>query len=49
MHYDNLDPNGRYKLRVVYAGDNFQAKVRLVAAANDSNGAGAKSKCTHFS
>jgi hypothetical protein len=32
MHYDNLDPQARYKLRVVYAGDNFEAKVRLVAA-----------------
>ncbi len=39
MRYEKLDPNGRYKLRIVYAGDNFQAKVRLVAAANDSNGA----------
>jgi hypothetical protein len=38
MYYDNLDPSARYKLRVVYAGDNFQAKVRLVAAGNPTNG-----------
>ncbi|MCC7087287.1 MAG: hypothetical protein IT427_19970 [Pirellulales bacterium] len=31
MHYDGLDASGSYKLRVVYAGDNTGAKVRLVA------------------
>jgi hypothetical protein len=39
MHYDNLDPSAGYKLRIVYAGDNFQVKVRLVAAATDASGA----------
>ena len=39
MRYEKLDPDGRYKLRIVYAGDNFQTKVRLVAAVTDSNGA----------
>ena len=34
MHYRDLDPQARYKLRVVYAGDNFEAKVRLVALAD---------------
>jgi hypothetical protein len=38
MHYDNLGPSARYKLRIVYAGDNFQAKVRLVAAKRDASG-----------
>ena len=31
MHYDNLDPNAEYKLRVVYAGDSLSVKIRLVA------------------
>jgi hypothetical protein len=31
MHYRDLDPRARYKVRVVYAGDNFEAPVRLVA------------------
>jgi hypothetical protein len=31
MHYAGLDPTTAYKLRVVYTGDMFQAKVRLVA------------------
>jgi hypothetical protein len=31
LHYDGLDPQARYKVRVVYSGDNFQAKIRLVA------------------
>jgi hypothetical protein len=34
MRYTNLDPRARYKLRVVYAGDNFQVRVRLVATAD---------------
>ena len=31
MHYAGLDPEALYKLRVVYTGDMFQAKLRLVA------------------
>jgi hypothetical protein len=31
MHYDGLDPAAQYKIRVVYAGDNLRAKIRLVA------------------
>ncbi len=31
MHYSSLDPAAAYKLRIVYTGDMFQAKVRLVA------------------
>ncbi len=31
LHYDGLDPQARYKVRVVYSGDNFAAKMRLVA------------------
>jgi hypothetical protein len=31
MHYTDLDPSARYKVRVVYAGDNFDVKIRLVA------------------
>jgi hypothetical protein len=38
MRYRGLDPSARYKLRVVYAGDNFEFQVRLVARA--STGAG---------
>jgi hypothetical protein len=37
MRYDDLDPHARYKLRVVYAGDNFDVKVRLVAVAASEN------------
>ena len=29
--YQGLDPNARYKLRVVYAGDSFKKQIRLVA------------------
>ncbi|MEO7402642.1 MAG: hypothetical protein ABIU95_03130, partial [Burkholderiales bacterium] len=32
LHYADLDPRAHYKLRVVYAGDNSEVKVRLVAA-----------------
>jgi hypothetical protein len=35
MHYPHLDPTAAYKLRVVYAGDEFDAKVRLVAMAGE--------------
>ncbi|HOX38624.1 MAG TPA: hypothetical protein PL033_11595 [Candidatus Brocadiia bacterium] len=31
MRYDNLDPAERYRVRVVYAGDEFRFKVRLCA------------------
>ena len=31
MHYTNLDPNARYKVRVVYGGDNFRTRIRLEA------------------
>lgn len=31
MHYDGLDTAAEYKVRVVYAGDNFRARVRLLA------------------
>jgi len=30
MRYSGLDPNARYILRVVYGGDNFKRKIRLV-------------------
>jgi hypothetical protein len=31
LHYDALDPEARYRVRVVYAGDNFRTRVRLDA------------------
>jgi hypothetical protein len=31
MEYTGLDPNAGYKVKVVYAGDNFNAKMRLAA------------------
>jgi hypothetical protein len=31
MYYPGLDPGARYKLRVVYGGDNPKRKIRLVA------------------
>lgn len=31
LRYANLDPQTRYKVRVVYAGDSLQRKIRLVA------------------
>jgi len=31
LRYDGLDPRAQYKVRVVYSGDNFQVKIRLVA------------------
>ncbi len=36
MHYDKLDPTARYKIRIVYAGDSPNIKMRLVA--NGANG-----------
>ena len=37
MRYTNLDPSARYKLRVVYAGDMPEMKIRLVANRRDRN------------
>ncbi len=34
MRYAGLDPNAKYKIRIIYAGDVFRTKLRLVA--NDS-------------
>jgi hypothetical protein len=31
MHYTGLDPDARYKIRVLYAGDSAKRKIRLVA------------------
>ncbi len=31
MHYSDLDPKARYRIRIVYAGDNNRPRVRLVA------------------
>ncbi len=34
MRYDGLDSTAEYKVRIVYAGDEFRGRVRLLA--NDS-------------
>jgi hypothetical protein len=31
MRYTDLDPTAQYKIRIVYAGDGFRARLRLVA------------------
>src|SRR5262249_44912352 len=31
LRYTGLDPNAHYKVKVVYAGDNFRPKIRLMA------------------
>src|SRR5207249_1202485 len=31
MHYDNLDPQAQYKIRVFYGGDGLQKKIRCMA------------------
>jgi hypothetical protein len=31
MRYTDLDPEADYKVRIVYAGDNFKTRIRLVA------------------
>jgi hypothetical protein len=31
MRYTGLDPHGNYRVRVVYAGDNFRTRLRLLA------------------
>jgi hypothetical protein len=38
MHYEDLDKDAQYKIRIVYAGDSPGVKIRLVAngAANDA-------------
>lgn len=35
MHYPDVDPSARYRLRVVYAGDAVKAPVRLVATSSN--------------
>jgi hypothetical protein len=30
LHYSSLDPQARYRVRVIYAGDAGHAKIRLV-------------------
>ena len=37
MHYRDLDASARYKVRIVYAGDNFDAPVQLVALTASAN------------
>ena len=39
MRYNDLDPRAQYKLRVVYAGDNFDVKIRLVAVSASDDAA----------
>jgi len=34
MRYTGLDPSARYRVRVVYAGDSLQRKIRLLAGDN---------------
>jgi hypothetical protein len=31
MRYTDLDPQARYRVRIVYAGDNFRSRIRLLA------------------
>jgi hypothetical protein len=31
MHYTDLDPSAQYMVRVVYAGDTFNTRLRLTA------------------
>jgi hypothetical protein len=38
MHYPAIDSQARYRVRVVYAGENREAKVRLVASAASEKG-----------
>jgi len=35
LHYDHLDPNRSYKLRIVYAGEGYVLPMRLVANDKD--------------
>jgi hypothetical protein len=37
MRYDNLDPQARYTVRVVYAGDIYSQSVRIRLTADDSH------------
>jgi hypothetical protein len=48
MRYNDLDPSAQYKLRVVYAGDNFDVKIRLVAAPTSKGAAGKESEIHPF-
>ena len=34
MHYDQLDPQAQYKMRITYGGDSLQKKIRCVAGEN---------------
>ena len=34
MHYDNLDPDAQYRIRIVYGGDSPSKKIRCVASEN---------------
>jgi hypothetical protein len=36
LHYDGLDPRASYRVRVVYAGDNFRARTRVRLDADGS-------------
>jgi hypothetical protein len=40
LRYNDLDSNARYKLRIVYAGDNFDVKIRLVAVPSTEDAPG---------
>ena len=35
MHYEGLEPNASYRVRVVYAGDSFRNKIRLDAGEHE--------------
>jgi hypothetical protein len=35
LHYEALDPEARYRVRVIYGGDNFRTRVRLDAGATE--------------
>jgi hypothetical protein len=35
LRYETLDPDAHYRVRVVYAGDNFRARVRLDAGGSE--------------
>jgi hypothetical protein len=38
MHYDGLDRQARYKVRIVYAGDSFRSLIRLDAGGHEVHG-----------
>jgi hypothetical protein len=37
VRYTGLDPAARYRLRVVYSGDNFRTRIRLDADAEETH------------